>query len=463
MKFYNTLTRQVEEFKPHYEGKVSFYTCGPTVYHYAHIGNMRNYVGHDILDKTLRYIGYDVKRVMNITDVGHLKSDSDTGEDKMVSSAKREHKTVLDVAKFYTDAFFKDFEALNCRRPDIVSPATDNIDEYIKIISSLLEKGYAYQAGGNVYFDVSKLSDYYQLTNHKEDEMVVGVREGVEFDESKRNQADFALWFTKSKFENQELKWDSPFGVGYPGWHIECSGISIKYIGEYLDIHGGGVDNIFPHHTNEIAQSEAYLGHKWCNYWFHNEHLMDETGKMSKSHGAILSVEELIKRGYNPLSFRFMCLNSHYRKQLVFSFDSLNSAEQAYLKLKNKISLIKDEGELSEGDFDKYKNMFIEYITNDLNTANAITLLYDLLKDDTVNGHTKIELVRSFDKVLSLDLLPEVKEVRSDHEHIMKLIETRNEAKKAKNFELADAIRDELLSKGIALVDTREGTIYKEV
>ena len=463
MKFYNTLTRQVEEFKPHYEGKVSFYTCGPTVYHYAHIGNMRNYVGHDILDKTLRYIGYEVKRVMNITDVGHLKSDSDTGEDKMVSSAKREHKTVLDVAKFYTDAFFKDFEALNCRIPDVVSPATDNIDEYIKIISSLLEKGYAYQAGGNVYFDVSKLSDYYQLTNHKEDEMVVGVREGVEFDESKRNQADFALWFTKSKFEDQELKWDSPFGVGYPGWHIECSGISIKYIGEYLDIHGGGVDNIFPHHTNEIAQSEAYLGHKWCNYWFHNEHLMDETGKMSKSHGAILSVEELIKRGYNPLSFRFMCLNSHYRKQLVFSFDSLNSAEQAYLKLKNKISLIKDEGELSEGDFDKYKNMFIEYITNDLNTANAITLLYDLLKDDTVNGHTKIELVRSFDKVLSLDLLPEVKEVRSDHEHIMKLIETRNEAKKAKNFELADAIRDELLSKGIALVDTREGTIYKEV
>ena len=463
MKFYNTLTRQVEEFKPHYEGKVSFYTCGPTVYHYAHIGNMRNYVGHDILDKTLRYIGYEVKRVMNITDVGHLKSDSDTGEDKMVSSAKREHKTVLDVAKFYTDAFFKDFEALNCRVPDIVSPATDNIDEYIKIISSLLEKGYAYRAGGNVYFDVSKLSDYYQLTNHKEDEMVVGVREGVEFDESKRNQADFALWFTKSKFEDQELKWDSPFGVGYPGWHIECSGISIKYIGEYLDIHGGGVDNIFPHHTNEIAQSEAYFGHKWCNYWFHNEHLMDETGKMSKSHGAILSVEELIKRGYNPLSFRFMCLNSHYRKQLVFSFDSLNSAEQAYLKLKNKISLIKDEGELAEGDFDKYKNMFIEYITNDLNTANAITLLYDLLKDDTVNGHTKIELVRSFDKVLSLDLLPEVKEVRSDHEHIMKLIETRNEAKKAKNFELADAIRDELLSKGIALVDTREGTIYKEV
>ena len=297
MLLYNTLTRKKEEFIP-YDGKrVGFYTCGPTVYHYAHIGNMRNYIGHDILDKTLRYLGYDVTRVMNITDVGHLKSDSDSGEDKMVASAKREHKSVMDIAKFYTDAFFHDFDALNLRRPDIVSPATDNIDEYIKIISKLLEDGYAYQAGGNVYFDVSKVDDYYKLTNHKEDEMVVGVRDGVEYDNNKRNQADFALWFTKSKFEDQDLKWDSPFGVGYPGWHIECSGISIKYLGEHLDIHGGGVDNIFPHHTNEIAQSEAYLGHKWCNYWFHNEHLMDDSGKMSKSKGAILSVSRLIEEG----------------------------------------------------------------------------------------------------------------------------------------------------------------------
>ena len=462
MKFYNTLTRKVEEFIPHYPDKVGFYTCGPTVYHYAHIGNMRNYIGHDILDKTLRYLGYDVKRVMNITDVGHLTSDSDSGDDKMVASAKRENKSVLDIAKFYTEAFFKDFDALNCRRPDVVSPATDNIDFYIEIISNLLEKGYAYEAGGNVYFDVSKLADYYQLTNHKENDMVVGVREGVEFDESKRNQADFALWFTKSKFDDQELKWDSPFGVGYPGWHIECTGISIKNLGEYLDIHGGGVDNIFPHHTNEIAQSESYLGHKWCNYWFHNEHLMDESGKMSKSHGAVLSVSVLKEQGYNPLAFRFMCLNSHYRKQLVFSYEGLESAQTAYNKLKNKISLIKDDGDLDEGAFADYNNRFIDYLSNDLNTANAITLLYDLLKDDMVNGHTKLDLIKSFDKVLSLNLIEE-KVLREDHDAIMKLIEARNEAKKKKDFELADSIRDELLQKGIVLVDTREGTIYKEV
>jgi cysteinyl-tRNA synthetase len=463
MKFYNTLSKKVEEFVPHYDDRVGFYTCGPTVYHYAHIGNMRNYIGHDVLDKTLRYIGYNVKRVMNITDVGHLKSDSDSGEDKMVASAKREHKTVMDIAKFYTDAFFKDFDALNCRRPDVVSPASENIDMYIQIISTLLDKGYAYEAGGNVYFDVSKLADYYRLTNHKEDEMVVGVRAGVEYDENKRNQADFALWFTKSKFEDQELKWDSPFGVGYPGWHIECTGIGIKYLGEYLDIHGGGIDNIFPHHTNEIAQSESYLGHKWCDYWFHNEHLMDETGKMSKSKGDILTVSSLIEKGYNPLSFRFMCLNSHYRNQLVFSFEALDRSESAYLKLKHRISLIKKEGELAEGDYDNYKNQFITYITDDLNTANCITLIYDLLKDEMVNGYTKLELIRSFDKILSLDLMPEERKLRDDHEAIMKLIEARNDAKKRKDFEMADSIRDELLAKGIALVDSREGTYYKEV
>ncbi len=311
MKIYNTLTRKIEEFVPNVEGHVSYYTCGPTVYHYAHIGNMRNYIGHDILDRTLRALGYEVTRVMNITDVGHLTSDSDSGEDKMEVAKKREHKTAMEIAKFYTDAFFKDFYALNCRRPEVVSPATTNIDKYIEMIENLLEKDIAYKSGGNVYFDVSKVKDYYALTNHQEDKMVVGVREGVEFDDNKRNQADFALWFTSSKFENHELVWDSPFGVGYPGWHIECSGISIKYLGEYLDIHGGAVDNIFPHHTNEIAQSEAYLGHKWCNYWFHNEHLLDETGKMSKSNGEFLTVSLLKDKGYDPLSFRFMCLNSH--------------------------------------------------------------------------------------------------------------------------------------------------------
>ena len=462
MQLYNTLTRKKEEFIPYEEGKVGFYTCGPTVYHYAHIGNMRNYIGHDVLDKTLRYLGYDVTRVMNITDVGHLKSDSDSGEDKMVASAKKEHKTVMDIAKYYTDAFFKDFDAINCRRPDIISSATDNIDEYIKIISKLLKDGYAYQAGGNVYFDVSKIEDYYKLTNHKEDDMVVGVREGVDFDSNKKNQADFALWFTKSKFDDQDLKWDSPFGVGYPGWHIECSGISLKYLGEHLDIHGGGVDNIFPHHTNEIAQSEAYLGHKWCNYWFHNEHLMDESGKMSKSKGSVLSVSVLLEEGYNPLAFRFMCLQSHYRKQLVFSYDVLKQVESQYDKLRNKISLIKDEGELDKNKFDSYNDKFINYLSNDLNTANAITLLYDLIKDDSVNGHTKLELIKSFDMVFSLDLIMDNSDVDKEMEtYILGKIEERREAKLNKNYELSDSIRAELLDKGIELIDTREGTTYK--
>lgn len=464
MLLYNTLTRKKEEFIP-YDGKrVGFYTCGPTVYHYAHIGNMRNYIGHDILDKTLRYLGYDVTRVMNITDVGHLKSDSDSGEDKMVASAKREHKSVMDIAKFYTDAFFHDFDALNLRRPDIVSPAMDNIDEYIKIISKLLEDGYAYQAGGNVYFDVSKVDDYYKLTNHKEDEMVVGVRDGVEYDNNKRNQADFALWFTKSKFDDQDLKWDSPFGVGYPGWHIECSGISIKYLGEHLDIHGGGVDNIFPHHTNEIAQSEAYLGHKWCNYWFHNEHLMDDSGKMSKSKGAILSVSRLIEEGYNPLAFKLMCLMSNYRKQLVFSYDILKQVEGAYNKLKNRILAINDIGELDTTKFGYYTDKFKEELSNDLNTANGITLIYDLLKDDSVNGHTKIEIINDFDKVFSLDLTKKTLNTSIDMDKYIKdKIEERRIAKMNKNYELSDSIRDELLDKGIILTDTREGTTYRIV
>lgn len=464
MLLYNTLTRKKEEFIPYNGKRVGFYTCGPTVYHYAHIGNMRNYIGHDILDKTLRYLGYDVTRVMNITDVGHLKSDSDSGEDKMVASAKREHKSVMDIAKFYTDAFFHDFDALNLRRPDIVSPATDNIDEYIKIISKLLEDGYAYQAGGNVYFDVSKVDDYYKLTNHKEDEMVVGVRDGVEYDNNKRNQADFALWFTKSKFDDQDLKWDSPFGVGYPGWHIECSGISIKYLGEHLDIHGGGVDNIFPHHTNEIAQSEAYLGHKWCNYWFHNEHLMDDSGKMSKSKGAILSVSRLIEEGYNPLAFKLMCLMSNYRKQLVFSYDILKQVEGAYNKLKNRILAINDIGELDTTKFDYYTDKFKEELSNDLNTANGVTLIYDLLKDDSVNGHTKIEIINDFDKVFSLDLTKKTFNTSIDMDKYIKdKIEERRIAKMNKNYELSDSIRDELLDKGIILTDTREGTTYRIV
>lgn len=462
MKIYNTLTKKLENFIPNEEGYVKMYTCGPTVYHYAHIGNMRNYIGHDILERTFEYLGYEVTRAMNITDVGHLTSDSDSGEDKMEVAKRRENKTAMEIAKFYTEAFFNDFQALNCKMPDIISPATENIDMYIKMIEKLLDDGFAYISGGNVYFDISKLDDYYVLTNHQEDKMVVGAREGVEVDDSKRNQADFVLWFTTSKFENHELLWESPWGLGYPGWHIECSGISIKYLGESLDIHGGGVDNIFPHHTNEIAQSEAYLGHKWCNYWFHNEHLLDETGKMSKSNGEFLTVSLLKEKGYDPLSFRFMCLNSHYRKQLVFSYSALNQSETTYKKLLNKIESIEDTGELDEGEFSNYNEDFIESISNDLNTANALSVLYELLKDDQVNGHTKLELIKKFDKVFALNLIRE-KCVASNDEEIQSLIEKRNEAKKNKDFELADSIREELKIRGIELIDTREGTKYKIV
>ena len=460
MKLYNTLSRKIEDFVPNESGKVKLYTCGPTVYHYAHVGNIRNYIGHDILDKTLRYLGYQVTRAMNITDVGHLTSDSDSGEDKMEVARKREHKSAMEIAKFYTDAFFDDFKLVNCKMPEIVSPATDNISEYIKIISVLIDKGFAYLSGGNVYFDTAKLDDYYVLTNHQEDSLVVGAREGVEEDSNKKNQADFVLWFTTSKFENHELLWDSPWGKGYPGWHIECSGISIKYLGEYLDIHGGGVDNIFPHHTNEIAQSEAYLGHKWCNYWFHNEHLLDETGKMSKSTGAILTVTKLKESGYDPLAFRFMCLNSHYRKQLVFSYDALEQAQTTLRKLRNRISNLSDDGEIDEDKFEIYQNKFKAELSNDLNTANALSVLYEVLKDDTLTNATKLELVKDFDSVLSLDLIQDKKEVKNE-KYILEQIARRSEAKKNKDFALADSIRDSLLEQGIRLIDSRDGTTYE--
>ena len=463
MKLYNTLSRKVEEFIPREDNVVRMYTCGPTVYHFAHIGNLRTYIMEDVLEKSLNYLGYDVKRVMNITDVGHLTSDSDSGEDKMLNGAKRENKTVLEIASMYTRAFMEDTNKLNIKWPEIVSKATDNIDMYIKIITSLLEKGYAYISGGNVYFDTSKLDDYYRLTNHKVDDMVVGVREGVEEDSNKRNQADFVLWFTKSKFQDQELKWESPWGLGYPGWHIECSGIAIKYLGEYLDIHCGGVDNIFPHHTNEIAQSEAYLGHPWCNFWVHGEHLNDKEGKMSKSRGEFLTISLLESKGYKPLAYRYLCLNSYYHNNLTFTFDILDGASNEYDKLKSRVSSIKEEGEFNEEVFNKYVEKFKNALSDDLNTSMCLTILYDLLKDNDVNGNTKIKIIGSFDGVLSLDLLKkEDININKDLEDYIKdMINKRNEYKRNKDYENADRIREELKEKGIIIKDTREGTIFE--
>ncbi len=465
MKIYNSLTRSKDEFVPVYEGKVSMYTCGPTVYHYAHIGNLRSYIMEDVLEKYLRYMGYDVKRVMNITDVGHLSSDGDTGDDKMVKGAKREHKTVMEIAKFYTDAFFEDCKRLNIKTPDVVEPATSCIDEFIRVISVLIEKGYAYESGGNIYFDTSKLEKYYVFNDFNEEDLAVGVREGVEEDKSKRNKTDFVLWFTKSKFEDQELKWDSPWGVGYPGWHIECSCISMKNLGEYLDIHCGGIDNAFPHHTNEIAQSEAYLGHKWCNYWFHVHHLNTDSGKMSKSKGEFLTVSLLEKKGYDPLVYRFFCLQSHYRKSLVFSYENLDNAAAAYEKLVSRtVTVLDGSGDMDSAAFAELKKHFTDALDNDLNTALAVTALYDVLKADTSNA-VKLALIKDFDTVLSLGLIEAARKQASKAaaeeavpEEIQKLAEERKVARKAKNFALADELRDRITALGYTVTETREGT-----
>ena len=468
MNLYNTLTRRVEKFIPNINGKVSMYTCGPTVYHYAHIGNLRSYICEDVLEKSLRYVGYDVKRVMNITDVGHLSSDADTGEDKMLAGAKREHKTVMEVADFYTKAFFKDMAALNIKMPDVVEPATNCIPEFIHMIEVLLEKGYAYIAGENVYFDTSKLQEYYVFGSQEEENLMVGVRDDVTEDPNKRNKNDFVLWFTKSKFEDQALKWDSPWGVGYPGWHIECSCISMKHLGERIDIHCGGVDNIFPHHTNEIAQSESYLGHKWCNYWFHVHHLNDREGKMSKSKGNILTVSVLQEKGYDPLAYRFFCLQSHYRKPLEFSFDALDNAESAYEKLKKRTAAIiarENDGEKDEEAFAMLRQRFVDALNNDINTSSALTALYDVLKADT-NDATKAALIRSFDEVLSLGLADVEEKASEEDQELVAYVEAqialRAAAKKERNFAEADRIRSELLEKGIVLKDTREGTLWEK-
>lgn len=465
MKIYNSLTKKVEEFVPNTPGKVGMYTCGPTVYHFAHIGNLRSYIMEDVLEKLLRYEGYDVKRVMNITDVGHLASDADSGEDKMLKGAKRENKSVMEIAKFYTDAFFSDCEKLNIKTPDVVEPATNCISEFINMIEGLIEKGYAYKAGENIYFDSSKLKEYYVFGNQSEEELMVGAREDVSEDTNKKNKNDFVLWFTKSKFEDQALKWDSPWGVGYPGWHIECSCISMKHLGERVDIHCGGIDNMFPHHTNEIAQTESFTGHKWCNYWFHIHHLNDERGKMSKSAGGFLTVSKLIEDGYSPIVYRMFCLQSHYRKPLVFKEEILNQVADTYKKLKRKIAAIPMDGNVESKAVDEWHNRFMSEVGNDVNTSMGITLVYDVLKTD-LNGATKRAVIEDFDRVLSLDFLKEEALADGDDEltaFVEAKIAERKEAKANKDFARADAIREELLAKGVAIKDTREGVVWEKV
>ncbi len=462
LRFYNTLTRSKEEFVPIESGEVGMYSCGPTVYNYAHIGNLRTYVFNDLLRRVILLNNFKLKHVMNITDVGHLTSDADEGEDKMLAGAKRENKSVWDIAKYYEKSFFSDISLLNIQKPEIICRATDHIDEMINMEKKIEKNGFAYFSGGNLYLDTAKIEDYGKLARLRLDELQHGVR--TEIDVNKKNDTDFVLWFTKSKFGDQDMKWNSPWGVGYPGWHIECSAMSSKYLGEQFDIHTGGIDHIPVHHTNEIAQAEAAFGKKpWVGYWLHGEFLVMDKGKMSKSSGDFLTLRFLIDKGYNPLSFRFLCLGAHYRKQLMFSWEAMEGASRGYKNLKSRIAEIKksrtsyNEGNRTEF----YLKSFKKSINDDLNIPQVLALLNDMIKDKNIGSIEKLEITKYFDQVLGLNLLEE-EEVMIP-EDILALVEKRKTARAEKDYGLSDKYRDIIREKGFEIKDTKDGQVIKKI
>ena len=465
MKLFNTMTRRVEEFVPIRENRVSMYCCGPTVYNYAHIGNLRTFIFEDILKRTLIYDGYKVTHVMNITDVGHLTGDGDDGEDKLGKRSRETGKSVWDIAAFYTDAFFKDEKDLNIIRPSVVCKATDHIQDMINLIKVLEEKGHTYTSGGNVYFSIDTIDDYGKLAGQSQDEKLSGARIAV--DGNKRNPKDFVLWFTNSKFGEQAMMWDSPWGRGYPGWHIECSAMSMKYLGPHFDIHCGGIDAIPVHHTNEIAQSEAATGEKWVNYWCHGEFLLNDKGKMSKSSGEFLTLPVVVSHGYNALDYRYFCLSGHYRTQLKFSWEALDHAKSAREKLVAAVSELKKDNkpasvlsEKAEG----WKKAFSDAMNNDLRAPEALAQMWMMLKDGDITGSEKLALLLDFDRILGLEL--DKVEAKSDEkvggEREWKLLEERAEAKKNKDWARADEIRAELLSLGYIVKDTPKGAVLEK-
>lgn len=466
MKFflYNTITREKQLFVPQNEKEVSIYTCGPTVYHYAHIGNMRTYVMEDILVRALRFCGYGVKRVMNITDVGHLVSDGDDGEDKMEVGARREGKTAWDIAKFYTDAFLKDYKALNCLMPEVLCPATDYIKEMIELGVILEKKGYAYKTSDGIYFDTSKLADYGKLAGKSH---IEGIKEGarVEANSEKHNAQDFAIWKFSPKEHKRQMEWDSPWGIGFPGWHMECSVMAMKNLGETIDIHCGGEDHVAVHHTNEIAQSEAATGKTFSNYWMHIRFLiMGDSGKMSKSSGSFLTVDTLPKK-YEPLSYRYYCLQTHYRKQLEFTWEGLDAAEQGLVSLRSLALKLKQESDGKMQSFsgnEKYYQDFSIALCDDLNTASALAVLWSVLKDHSLTAQQKYAFALEADRVLALDLFKE-KVADSLSQDLADLIKEREVARKNKDFKKSDELRDELLKRGIAVKDTAKGTEWHKV
>ena len=472
--FYNTLGREKQAFEPLHEKETGFYGCGPTVYNYAHIGNLRAYVHHDVLVRSLRRAGYNVNHVMNITDVGHLSDDADDGDDKMVKSAEERGKSVLEIADFYTKAFFNDTDRMNITRPTIVCKATEHISEMIELIKKIEKNGFTYFAGGNLYFDISKFPSYGDLALLKLEDLTNGSQtefSRTETDENKRNAGDFVLWFTKSKFENQALMWDSPWGKGYPGWHIECSAMSMKYLGDQFDIHCGGIDHIPIHHTNEIAQSEAAAGKKpWVKYWLHNEFLVMDKGKMSKSSGSFLTLQSLVDEGFDPLDYRYFLLGGHYRSQLQFSFESLqgakNSRKSLMDKIRSKFSPSDPEPTAQADDgISKYIEDFSKAIEDDLNTPRALAELWRLLKDGPASKEA-LAAILDMDRVLGLGLEGAVQNsvINEDFaKEINELIEKRAQAKKAKDFTTADNIRQNLKSRGIILEDSPSGTIWRQL
>ncbi|MGI6680607.1 MAG: cysteine--tRNA ligase [Bdellovibrionota bacterium] len=474
LRFYNTETRKVEDFKPIDPREVKMYCCGPTVYNYAHIGNLRAYIFEDVLRKTIKHAGYNLKHVMNITDVGHLTSDLDTGEDKMLVAAKREQKDVLELARYYESAFFEDTKALNIERPDIVCRATETIDEIIKFIVQLDKKGYVYVADGNVYFDTSKFKNYGKMAGLKLDNLLHGLR--VKEDKNKRNKTDFVLWFTNSKYTNHILSWPSPWGeFGYPGWNIECSAMAIKHLGERLDIHCGGIDHINVHHTNEIAQSEGLLGHKWCNFWMHGAFLEVKSGKMSKSTGEFLTLKVLKEKGYDPICYRYLCLTAHYRSPLSFTFESLDAAKSAYNKLKSLVLALKDDVELenkasnkaskeaskkvlkeaSNKELEKYQEMFDSFFANDLDTPKVISNMWIMLRDESLSSAIKLKVLNYIDRILSLGIDEFQKEEKLElSQDVKNIIEERKQARANKDWQKSDELRDKLLNEyGLEIKD----------
>jgi cysteinyl-tRNA synthetase len=470
--FYNTLGRQKQVFQPLEAGKVGFYGCGPTVYNYAHIGNLRAYVLHDILVRSLRRAGYQVNHVMNITDVGHLSDDAYSGDDKMVKSAAERGKSVLEIAEMYTQAFFNDTDRMNITRPSVICRATEHIADMIALIQKIADNGYTYSAGGNLYFDIAKSPAYGELALLRLDDLRAGAR--IEVDEHKRNPHDFVLWFTKSKFANQSLVWDSPWGRGYPGWHIECSAMSIKYLGEQFDIHAGGIDHIPIHHTNEIAQSEAATGKRpWVRYWLHNEFLVLDKGKMSKSAGGFLTLQKLVDEGYDPLDYRYFLLGGHYRSQLQFSWEGLTGAKNARRSLTDKIRALVGKaqaaavaGTAGAGDeTDRYVQSFNRALEDDLNTPRALAELWEMARDSAIGPQAALAAAFDMDEALGLGLRsaldaqpPEDEAFRQEIEGIIAL---RAEAKKAKDFAQADSLRQGLKDRGIILEDGPGGTIWR--